>query len=45
MEGDPNNERDFLWRNLGEDRALVTVPFRRDGDALKAHFPIVLASA
>ncbi|MBC5784261.1 intradiol ring-cleavage dioxygenase [Ramlibacter sp. USB13] len=45
VEGDPHNERDFLWRNLGEDRALVTVPFRRSGEGLQADFPIVLASA
>ena len=45
VEGDPNNERDFLWRNLGEDRALVTVPFVREGEGLKADFPIVLGSA
>ena len=43
VEGDPNNERDFLWRNLGADRALVTVPFRRGSDGLQASFPIVVA--
>jgi protocatechuate 3,4-dioxygenase, beta subunit len=44
VEGDPNNERDFLWRNLGEQRALVTVPFRRGGEGLQASFPIVVAA-
>lgn len=42
VEGDPDNERDFLWRNLGADRALVTVPFRPGSDGLKADFPIVV---
>ena len=44
VEGDPHNERDFLWRNLGADRALVTVPFRTGGDGLQAHFPIVVGA-
>ena len=44
VEGDPNNERDFLWRNLGADRALVTVPFRAGSDGLQASFPIVVAA-
>lgn len=44
VEGDPHNERDFLWRRLGEDRALVTVPFVRGGDGLQADFPIVVAT-
>ena len=44
VEGDPNNERDFLWRNLGEARSLVTVPFRAGSDGLQAHFPIVVAA-
>lgn len=42
VEGEPNNERDFLWRNLGADRALVTVPFRAGSDGLQANFPIVV---
>ena len=42
VEGDPDNERDFLWRNLGSDRSLVTVPFRPGSDGLKADFPIVV---
>ena len=43
--GDPNNERDFVWRNLQPaGRAAVTVPFESGADGLKAHFPIVLAT-
>jgi protocatechuate 3,4-dioxygenase beta subunit len=42
--GDPHNERDFLWRNLGEEgRRAVTVPFVQGADGLRASFPIVLA--
>jgi protocatechuate 3,4-dioxygenase beta subunit len=41
--GDPNNERDFLWRNLGTGRDLVTVPFRAGADGVQASFPIVIA--
>ena len=44
VEGDPGNERDFLWRNLGERRALLTVPFRAGADGLQASFPIVVAT-
>ena len=44
VEGDPHNERDFLWRRLGADRALVTVPFVRGSDGMQAHFPIVVAA-
>lgn len=44
VEGDPGNERDFLWRRLGADRDLVTVPFRPGSDGLRAHFPIVVAA-
>lgn len=44
VEGDPDNERDFLWRNLGADRSLVTVPFRAGSDGLQANFPIVVAA-
>ena len=44
VEGDPNNERDGLWRRLGADRSLVTVPFRAGGDGLQAHFPVVVAA-
>ncbi len=43
--GDPNNERDFLWRHLGpEDRAALTVPFARTSEGLQANFPIVVAA-
>jgi protocatechuate 3,4-dioxygenase, beta subunit len=43
VEGDPHNERDFLWRRLSpQDRAAVTVPFRSSGDGLRARFPIVV---
>lgn len=43
VQGDPHNERDFLWRRLsGEDRAAVTVPFERAGDGLRAVFPLVV---
>lgn len=44
VEGDPHNERDFLWRNLGADRSLVTVPFVAGSDGLQATFPIVVAA-
>jgi protocatechuate 3,4-dioxygenase beta subunit len=44
VEGDPDNERDFLWRKLGADRALVTVPFRAGSDGVRAEFPIVIAA-
>jgi protocatechuate 3,4-dioxygenase beta subunit len=44
VEGDPHNERDFLWRRLGADRSLVTVPFVHGGDGLQASFPIVVAA-
>lgn len=40
--GDPHNERDFLWRNLGDRRDLVTVPFEQRGDGLHARFGIVV---
>src|SRR5687768_10027053 len=43
--GDPHNERDFLWRNLGpEGRAALTVPFQQGGDGLRANFPIVVTA-
>jgi protocatechuate 3,4-dioxygenase beta subunit len=44
VEGDPHNERDFLWRRLGADRALLTVPFTPGSDGLRANFPIVVAA-
>jgi protocatechuate 3,4-dioxygenase beta subunit len=43
--GDPGNQRDFLWRRLGDaDRAALTVPFVREGAGLRANFPIVVAT-
>jgi protocatechuate 3,4-dioxygenase beta subunit len=43
VQGDPGNERDFLWRRLNEtDRAAITVPFAAAADGLKATFPIVV---
>ncbi len=44
VEGDAHNERDFLWRNLGANRPLLTVPFRPGSDGLQATFPIVVAA-
>jgi len=42
---DPGNARDFLWRRLdAADRAALTVPFVRDGESLRATFPIVVAT-
>jgi protocatechuate 3,4-dioxygenase beta subunit len=43
VEGDPNNERDGLWRRLGPaDRAALTTPFERAPDGLRANFDIVV---
>src|SRR5687767_3396917 len=43
--GDPNNERDFLWRNLGEEgRRALTVPFVQDADGLRASFTIIVSA-
>ncbi|MDB5880768.1 MAG: intradiol ring-cleavage dioxygenase [Ramlibacter sp.] len=43
--GDPHNQRDVLWRQLGEEgQRAVTVPFVQAADGLRASFPIVLAS-
>lgn len=43
VQGDPGNQRDFLWRRLNEaDRAAITVPFGAAADGLKATFPIVV---
>ena len=46
VEGDPGNERDFLWRNLRPaDRSELTVAFVPAGrDGLRARFPIVVAA-
>lgn len=43
VEGDPHNERDFLWRRMSPaDRAALTTPFRSGPDGLQASFPIVV---
>ena len=43
VQGDPGNQRDFLWRRLSEaDRSLITVPFTAAADGLQATFPIVV---
>lgn len=45
VEGDPNNERDFLWRRLGAaERQALTVPFSAGAGGLRARFPIVVAA-
>jgi len=45
VEGDPHNERDFIWRRLDEQaRAMVTVPFVSGADGLRATFPIVVSA-
>ena len=41
--GDPNNERDGLWRRLDADaRAAVTRPVAAGPDGLRAQFPIIV---
>lgn len=44
VEGDPGNERDFLWRSLRDpaDRAALTAPFVPGADGLQARFAIVV---
>ncbi|MBL8349109.1 MAG: intradiol ring-cleavage dioxygenase [Burkholderiaceae bacterium] len=46
VEGDPGNQRDFLWRGLRDplDRAALTVHFRPVADGLQADFDIVVAA-
>ena len=45
VEGDPDNERDGLWRRLGAaDRAALTVPFEKADAGLRARFAIVVAA-
>jgi protocatechuate 3,4-dioxygenase beta subunit len=45
VQGDPDNERDGLWRRLSPaDRDALTVPFRAGADGLQATFPIVVAA-
>ena len=43
VQGDPGNERDFLWRRLNDEgRAALTVPFSNGSDGVRASFPIVV---
>ena len=43
VEGDPGNDRDFLWRRLtDEGRAALTVPFATSSDGVRATFPITV---
>ncbi|HET9977032.1 MAG TPA: protocatechuate 3,4-dioxygenase [Burkholderiaceae bacterium] len=45
VQGDPGNERDFLWRRLNaEDRAALTAPFVPGADGLKASYTLVVAA-
>ncbi|MCU0930667.1 MAG: protocatechuate 3,4-dioxygenase [Serpentinimonas sp.] len=50
VEGDPGNERDFLWRRLNaEGRRALTVPFQRVPSASsipewRAEFPLVVVA-
>lgn len=45
VQGDPGNERDFLWRRLdAPGRAALTVPFEPGSDGLRARFPIAVAA-
>ncbi len=45
VEGDPHNERDFLWRNLSpQARAALTVPFRPAEGGLIARLPLAVAA-
>ena len=45
VEGDPHNERDFIWRRLDEQaRAMVTAPFAAGPDGLRATFPLIVAT-
>ena len=43
--GDPNNERDGLWRRLdADDRAALTRPFVAGADGMRAQYPIVITT-
>lgn len=45
VEGEPRNERDFLWRALDPaDRRALTVAFEPGADGLQARFPIAVAA-
>lgn len=43
IEGDPGNERDFLFRHLGDDARLLTMKLAGSGKALAGTLDIVLA--
>lgn len=43
VQGDPGNERDFLWRRLGaEGQAVLTRPYVTTPDGLQADYAIVV---
>jgi protocatechuate 3,4-dioxygenase beta subunit len=43
VQGDPGNERDFLWRRLSPaGRQALTVPFEPQAEGVRARFPIVV---
>ena len=43
VEGEPGNERDFLWRRLSQDeRTALTAPFVATSDGLQAQFALVV---
>ena len=43
VQGDPGNERDFLWRRLGaEGQAALTRPFVNGPDGMKAEYAVVV---
>ena len=45
VEGEPHNERDFLWRRMSDaDRAALAAAFRPGTDGVRAEFPIVVAA-
>lgn len=45
VQGDPGNERDFLWRRLSvEERAALTAPFAPGADGLTARYALVVAA-
>lgn len=45
VEGEPGNERDFLWRRLNPDeRAALTLPFVAAADGLQARCRLVVAA-
>lgn len=45
VQGDPGNNRDFLWRGLREaEREALTVAFEPASDGLRARFPIVVVA-